>query len=141
MASCSSLPGGSDDEVGQLVAESSWLAVVVAAGRLGPACSFERLSAEKLVELLVHVEPWVRCIMRPDKEDARSPRRSEGDHHPEGGSQMLHAERTQRDRAGQTVSECHAAVKCQVVKERSEGWPAYAPCPEPLFAVVRAASQ
>jgi hypothetical protein len=40
--SCSSLPGGTDDEVGQVVAEAGWrLAAVVAAGRLGPACSGE----------------------------------------------------------------------------------------------------
>lgn len=40
-ASRSALPGGTDDEVGQVVAESGWrLAVVVTAGRLGSVGSY-----------------------------------------------------------------------------------------------------
>ena len=120
MASCTSLPGGTDDEVGQVVAKTGWLPAVAAAGWLGPTRSFGR-GAEKLVEFRVHVQARIRCVMRPDKEDARSPRRLEGDHDPESGSQVLHAEPIQRGRAGQPVSECRAAVGCQVVEERGEG--------------------
>ena len=106
-----SLPGGTDDEVGQVVAEGGWLTAFVAAGRLGPPRPVKGGGAEKCVEFRVHVEAGVRCVMRPDKQDARSPRRLEGDHDPEGISQVLNAEPTQRDGAGQPVSERFAAVK------------------------------
>ena len=117
----SSLPACTDDEVGKVVAEAGWLAAVVAAGRLGPARSLSGGGAEKLVELRVHVEAGVRRVMRPDEEDARSLRGLEGDHDPQGSSQVLHAEPAQQDGPGQPVSECRAAVERQVIEKRGEG--------------------
>jgi hypothetical protein len=111
-ASCSSLPGCAYDEVGQIVAEAGWwLTTVVAARRLCSGCSVGRGGTEKLVEFRVHVEAGVRCVMRSDEEHACSLRRLERDHDPEGSSQVFHAEPAQRDRAGQPVGECRAAVE------------------------------
>src|SRR5450756_2530972 len=80
-SSCFSLLGGTDDEVGQVVAQSGRrLTAVVTAGRLGPACSFggERCRAVRRVPRIRRGR--IRCVMRSDEENACPLRRLEGDH-------------------------------------------------------------